>query len=121
VAALEAGRDARSDEGIDSPVRQHSRERSARRRILEVNGRWQFDGYLFQPTRLLEPAADPMHVGRLHVEIVLEQGPRPNVGGEVIFGDTDPLALEVGRSLDAVGAHIDGGVAERSRQKGWYA
>jgi hypothetical protein len=57
-------------------------------------------------------------VRRRHAKIVLEDHPRPHVGGELILGHADLLALEVLRLLDAVGAYIDRGVAERLRHEG---
>jgi hypothetical protein len=50
-----------------------------------------------------------------------EDDARPYAGGELIFGQADALALEIGRRLDAVGAHIDRVVAEGARHEGRHA
>ena len=70
---------------------------------------------------LLQPAADPVDVGGLHAVFVLQDRARPDIGGELIFGDADLAALQVRGLLDAVGAHIDRGVAERARHEGRHA
>ena len=69
----------------------------------------------------LDPAAHPGDVRRLHAVIVLQDGARPDAGGELIFRQADPLALEILRLLDAVGAHIDAVVAEHARHEGRHA
>ncbi len=78
----------------------------------------ELDRDLLRPARILDPAPHPGDVGRLHAVIVLQHDTRPDAGGELIFGLADALALEVGRRLDAVLAHIDRVVAERARDEG---
>ncbi len=65
---------------------------------------------------LEQPALHPVQVRGLHPELVGEQGSRPDVGGQLVLGDADPLALQVlGPGDAAVGADVDGGVAESPR------
>src|SRR6516165_138375 len=52
--------------------------------------------------------------------IILQDDARPYAGGELIFRQSDALALHVFRRFHAVLAHIDGVVAERARDEGRY-
>ena len=62
-----------------------------------------------------------MDVRRLDAVVVLQDGARPDVRGELILGDADLAAFQVRGLLDAVGAHIDRGVSERARHEGRHA
>ena len=59
-----------------------------------------------------------MDVGGFDAVVVVEEGARPDIGGELVFRHADLAALEVGGLLHTVGAHVDRGVAERSRDEG---
>jgi hypothetical protein len=52
-----------------------------------------------------------------HAIVVLQDRASPDVGGELVFGKADALALQVLGLLDAVLAHVDRRVAEGSRQE----
>ncbi len=70
---------------------------------------------------IVDATAHPDDVGRFHAVVVLEDRARPDAGRELILGQTHALALEVGRRLDAVVAHIDRVVAEGARHEGGHA
>ena len=82
----------------------------------------QLDGDFLRPVRLPRcPPRDPVDVGRLDAVVVFQNGARPHIGGQLIFRHADFFALEVVRLLDAVGAHIDRGVAEGARHERRHA
>ena len=66
---------------------------------------------------MLDASAHPDDVGRSHAVVILEDDARPHAGRELIFRQPDALALEIGRRLDAVAAHVDRVVTERSRDE----
>src|SRR5271169_2696045 len=119
--APETGRHARANKSVDLARFQHDRQRAAFRRVFERHSVGQRDGDFLHPSCFFQPAADPMHVGRLDAVVVFEDGARPDIGSQLIFRYTDFFFPEVGWLLDAVGAHIDRGVAEGARHKGRHA
>ena len=100
-----------------SPRLQQRRNRRALRRVVEAHAGRQLDRQLLRPARLLDAAADPVNVGGLDAEIVVEQGARPHIGGELIFRHADFAALQVGRLLYPIGAHVNRGVPEGPRDE----
>ena len=63
---------------------------------------------------LVDAAAHPGHVRRSDAVIVLQDSARPDIRRELILRHADLLALEIGRRLDPIGAHVDRGMAERA-------
>jgi hypothetical protein len=70
---------------------------------------------------MLDAAADPVDVAGLDAEIVLEDRARPDDRGQLILRHTDLAAPEVLRLVDAVGPHVDRGVAEHTGDKSRHA
>nr|WP_292038977.1 hypothetical protein [Massilia sp. UBA6681] len=68
-----------------------------------------------------DAAAHPGHVGRQDAVVVLQDRAHPDVGGELVLGQADAAAAQVLGALDAVGAHVDRGVAEGARQEHRHA
>src|SRR5262245_50778317 len=66
---------------------------------------------------MLDASAHPDDVGRPYAVVILENNARPYAGRELIFRQPDAPALEIGRRLDAVAAHVDRVVTERSRDE----
>ena len=120
-APAREGRHPRRDEGVDLTPLQQLRNGGALGRIFHPHAGRQLDGDLLRPAGILDAAAHPGHVGRLHAVVVLQHDAGPDAGGELIFRQPDALALEVGRRLDAVGAHPDRIVPERPRHEGRHA
>src|SRR5215469_10312154 len=108
------GRHARSNKAIDVTCLEHARERAPFRRIFEPDIPWERNGDLFRPSRLLQPASDPMNVRWFHAVIVFENRTRPDIGRELIFRHADLLTFQIGWLLDAIGPHIDGRVSKRA-------
>src|SRR5262245_21689997 len=70
----------------------------------------------FRPSWHLGAAAHPMNRRLLDPEIILQEGAYPNVGGELIFGETNLAALEVSGNADAsVGSDVDAGMPKGAR------
>ena len=60
-----------------------------------------------------------MDLRRQHAIFVLQHAAHPDYGGDLIFRQTDALALEIGRRADAgIGAHVDAGMPEQARHEG---
>ena len=85
----------------------------------DVVGQRQLD--LFRAPRMGNAAAHPGDIGWRHAMVVLQDRAHPHIGGQLVFGQADAAAAQVFRLLDAVGADVDGGVAERARQEYRYA
>ncbi len=111
----------RRDKAVDITLGEQFRDRLALRRTVHPHTLGQLDGDLLRPAGMLDAAADPVHVLWLDAEVVLQDGARPDVSGELVLRHADLLALQILRLLDAVGAHIDRGVAEHPRHKRRHA
>src|SRR5689334_3092246 len=69
---------------------------------------------------MLDASAHPEDIGRSHAVVILEDDACPHAGRELIFRQPDAPALEIGRRLDAVAAHVDRVVTERPRHECRY-
>ncbi len=117
MSALDERRRARCNEAVDLALLEQAGNGRALWRIVEPHACRQLHRDLLRTPGLLDAAAYPVDVGRLHPEIIFQDGARPDIGGELIFRHADLAALEICRRLDAVGAHIERGVAERLRHE----
>src|SRR5262249_6275273 len=75
--------------------------------ILHAHIARQLDRNLLRPAGMLDPSPHPDDVRGLHAVLILQNDAGPDAGGELIFRQSDPLALEILRSLDAVSADIN--------------
>ena len=121
VIAVETGQGPGADERIDITRHHHVIQRAVIRCGLHRYVGWQFDANLFRPARLLHTAPDPGDVGRSDAVVVLQQAPGPDVGAELVLGNTDATPLEILGSFDPfVSANQNRGMPEGSREKGRY-
>src|ERR1700687_968713 len=85
--------------------------------VLEPYAGRQLDRDFFRPAGLFDTATDPMDVRALDAIVVLKEGARPDIGGQLIFQYADFAALEVLRLFDPVGSHIERRVAKGARDE----
>jgi hypothetical protein len=112
---------ARPDQRIDAALGQHGGDRRAGRGVLHAQPGRQVEADLLDPPRLLVAAAHPGDVGGRDTVLLLQDGARPHVRGQLVFRHADALALEIRGRADAVGADIDRGMAEGARGKDRHA
>src|SRR4030088_1881563 len=118
-AREEASRRASRDEAVDLARRQHLRQRAVIRDLDELDVGRQVDAGALLAAGFLEPAAPPFDAGGVDAVFVLQNAAHPDIGGHLIFGQPDGLALEVLRARDAaVRADIDAAVTKQPRHKG---
>jgi hypothetical protein len=91
------------------------------RGVLQADIRRQLDRDLLRAARLVDAAAHPGDVRWLDAVVILEDAARPDVGRQLVLGEADAFALQVGGRLDAVAADVDRGVPERPRYERWHA
>ena len=115
-------RRARRHHAVELALGQHVRQRAVIGNGLEVDARRQTDRRALAAARLLDAARPPFDVGGLDAVLVLEEAADEDIGGLLIFGNADGLALEVFWLADAaIGPDIDAAVAEDARGEGGNA
>src|SRR5690606_12491600 len=67
-----------------------------------------------------DAAANPGHVARMYLVIVVQNGPGPEVCRQLILGQADALSLEVPRVFYAILANVYRRVSKGSRQEYRY-
>ena len=94
---------------------QQLRNRGAlgRRLYMDACGQIQFD--FFRAARCVNAASNPSDVLGANAVVILQNRARPHNGGELVFRNTYPLALEVLWLTNAVFTHIYRGVPKRPR------
>ncbi|MNL61035.1 hypothetical protein D3C87_1849060 [compost metagenome] len=63
-------------------------------------------------SRLVDPSTYPGDIFWPHPMIVLQDGPSPDVCGELVLGQADAFALEIFGAPDAIFAHVKRCVSE---------
>jgi hypothetical protein len=117
MAVDEARRTPGGDDRIEPAVRQHAVQRLLAERYERKPGR-QIERKLVAPPRIGEPGLDPIDVLGGDAVLVLEIAAEPHHRRHLIFRHADALAAQVGGSCDAaIGADVDGRVAEHARQE----
>src|SRR5215469_3726319 len=120
-AAQEAGGRPRAHQRVELACGQHVGERAMRGDRLEVDVRRQADRGALVAAGVLETAAAPANIRWHDAVFVLQDAAHPDVGGDLIFGHADGLALEVLRAGDAaVGADIDAAVVASQQLDLYY-
>ncbi len=121
-ALEEARRRAGRDQAIDLAGLQHARQGLAGGGGVDAHAVRQVESGLLDPPGLLLAALHPPDVRRVDAVVVEQDGPGPDIGGELVLGDADPAALQVLGAFDPlVGADVDGGVAEGPRREHRHA
>ena len=119
LAAQERGGPARREQRVELAVAQHPDQGLLLADRLEVEAGNRLERGALVAARLLLAAAAPMDVGRFHAILVLHDAAHPHHRGDLVLGQPDALALEVGGRADAgVGAHVDAGMPEQPRHEG---
>jgi hypothetical protein len=78
----------------------------------------QLDRRAFATPRLLDAATQPLNGIGLDAVIVLEDAAYPDVGGDLVLGQADALAFQIGWGLDAaISPDVDTGMTEHPRHK----
>src|SRR5947209_4090923 len=100
---LDQRRRPRRDETIDFTGLEQPGNGGAVGRVFEPHAGRQLDRDLFRPAGLFDTATDPMDIRTLDAIVVLKEGARPDIGGQLIFRYADFATLEVLRLFDPVG------------------
>jgi hypothetical protein len=95
MTVAETGRSTWSDHRIDLAVCQHAGDRGAFRRILNPHIMRQIQRNLFDAARMVVAVANPGHIGGFYAMLVLQHGPGPHVGGDLIFRHANALTFQV--------------------------
>ena len=98
---------------IDFSSLQHGRERLVWRNRPNVDAFRQVVPDFILAAGMLFPSDQPFHLLRLHPIFVLQNSPRPDRHGDLIFRDADPLADEIFGFLNArFCVDVDAGMAK---------
>ncbi|MPM41603.1 hypothetical protein SDC9_88258 [bioreactor metagenome] len=108
---------ARCDVAVDLALGQQAGDGLAFGRVFHAHVVGQLDLDFFRTAGVRHAAAHPGHVGRSDAVVLFQNRAHPDVGRQLVFGQTDLAAAQILGLLNAVGAAIDRGVAEGARQE----
>jgi len=119
LAADEGRWRACREQRVQFAVAQHADQRAVVADRFEVEAGDRLERRAFAPARLLLAAAAPVDFLRRDAVLVLEHAAHPHHRGDLVFGQADALAAQVGWRRDAgVAANVHAGMAEDARHEG---
>src|SRR5437879_8003678 len=111
LAIKEGRRRARGEQSVELAVPQHADEGLVILDRLQVDALDRLERGALVPSGLLLTAAAPMNLGWGYAIFVLHHAPHPDHRGDLILGQPDALAPEIGRTADAgIGANGTAGM-----------